>query len=303
MRCCDLLRSVTNKVAEVLKKPMHTSIEIEIDEFEDIELEDQLHIVMNVRDFRSVVQHAAILGNNLTARYSTPARPIQITYTGDAVACEYLLMTVGERIGNPAQKTKKSARGGNKGAAAQQRQNTLIPASRRTSAAPSEVEAPQQQQQLQRQESTDSAAAQPRPGSMAPPPPSMMSARSAIRPSAFDLRPSQRPPPPGTMRSEGLFVDDAEDQWAPLNEEDDDEENARLEWDHSAQRVSVLVEIPNKNLADVNCQDDSGLRLGRAVGVESNEVNPTPASSMGLEPTQRLSDVERFSLFYRGPGR
>ncbi|KAM0323309.1 hypothetical protein ACHAQA_008901 [Verticillium albo-atrum] len=258
---------------EVLKKPLHTSIAVEVDEFEDIEVEDKLRIVMNVRDFRAIIQHAGIAGTNLSARYSTPARPIQVTYPGDGVACEFLLMTVGERGGNPAQKTRKGSKAINGGKQRQQ----LEPMSRRASAAPSQ--ASERQPEVEEQAPARATSGMPPPP---PPQPSMLSARSvAARTSAFDLRPSQRPPPTSTMRSEGLFVED--DRWEPVNdEEEEEEENARLEWDHSAQ------------------PDDSGLRLNRPAAEASNEVNPTPASSFGLEPTQRLSDVERLGLFYRG---
>jgi len=219
----------------VLKKPLHTSIAIEIDEFEDIELEDKMHIVMNVRDFRAIIQHAGIAGNILTARYSTPARPVQLTYPGDAVNCEFLLMTVGERSGNSAQKTKKT-KGANGTRAAPRQQ--LEAASRRQSAAPSEAPTQRDQSRPPQAEPQEEAR---RANAMPPPPqPSMLSARNTIQASAFDLRPSQRPPPPATMRSEGLFVDDDNFQWEPVHDEEEDtEDNARLEWDHSAQRVSL----------------------------------------------------------------
>ncbi|OLN85498.1 DNA repair protein rad9 [Colletotrichum chlorophyti] len=246
---------------EVLKKPLHTSIAIEVEEFEDIEVEDKLRIVISVKDFRAIIQHAGITGTNLSARYSTPARPIQFTYPGDGISCEFLLMTVGER-GNPAQKTKKGK--GVKAAPQQQ----LEAASRRESAAPSEPpQAPEHP-----------------PVQSMPPPPVASAARSgAARTSLFDLRPSQRPPP-ATMRSEGLFVDDDQD-WEPVRDEEDEdaEEDARLEWDHSNQ--------PNA----------STMHLSRAVTQENGEPDPTPASSAGLEPTQPLSDVRRLGLFYRGP--
>ncbi|KAL2760928.1 hypothetical protein ACRALDRAFT_2039460 [Sodiomyces alcalophilus JCM 7366] len=216
---------------EVLKKPLRTSIAIEVDEFEDLEVEDNLHIVMNVRDFRAIMQHAGIAGTNVTARYSGPARPMQLTYLGDAVSCEFLLMTVGERSANPPHKTKKG-KSSNSGTRGAQQQQQLEAASRRQSAAPSEQPRKTPQPQA-------SAQVQSRLGSALQPPPqnSMLSAAAGVgRMSAFDLRPSQRPAPPPTMRSEGLFVDDYE--WEPVQEDDEGtEENARLEWDQSVQTV------------------------------------------------------------------
>ncbi|WDK15120.1 hypothetical protein CGRA01v4_06401 [Colletotrichum graminicola] len=209
---------------EVLKKPLHTSIAIEVDEFEDIEVEDKLRIVVRVKDFRAIIQHAGITGNHLSARYSSPARPIRFTYPGDGISCEFLLMTVGER-GNPAQKTKKGKANAANAAPRQQ----LEAASRRHSAAPSEIPQPVEQPLAQ---------------SMPPPPPAASAAKSAVaaRTSLFDLRPSQRPPP-ATNRSEGLFVDN-DYEWEPVRDEEDEdaEENARLEWDHSNQPVSRTLQ-------------------------------------------------------------
>lgn len=62
---------------------------------------------------------------------------------------------------------------------------------------------------------------------------------SASRIGAFDFRASQRPPPP-TLRSESLFVED--EAWEPVRDEDEDgDEDARLEWDHSADPVSLMT--------------------------------------------------------------
>lgn len=239
-----------------MKKPLQTSIAVETDEFDDIDVEDKLHIVISVKDFRAIIQHAGITGNDVSARYSLPARPIQLTYSGDAITCEFLIMTVGERGSNPAQKTKKR---GKSAAAAPQPSHgpRLEAASRRTSVAPSEAPAePQAQLQAQAkaQTQTQTPAPEPRP----PPPPPPASARpvpnltpqlsnmraSASRLGAFDLRPTQQRAtqqmPPSTLRSESLFVDD-DGGWEPVRDEDEEEEdNARLEWDHNATPVSPL---------------------------------------------------------------
>jgi len=203
---------------DALKKPLQTSIAVDIDEFEDIEVEDKLHIVVSVKDFRAIIQHAAITGTDLSARYSLPARPIQLSYHGDGIICEFLLMTVGER-GNPAQKTRKARK--------KDARQPLEADPRGASAAPSLPE------QLPEQDPAAHIAVQP----AAPRP-------SAPRLSNFDLRPPQRPPAP-TMQSEGLFVEN-DDNWEPVRDEDEeDEESARLGWDHSNQGVSVLCLINN----------------------------------------------------------
>lgn len=209
--------------AAVLKKPLQTSIAIEVDEFDEIEVEDGLHIVISVKDFRAIIQHAGIISNDVSACYSQPSRPIQLAYGGDAIACEFLIMTVGERNNPTGQKTKK----GRKKAAPADHGARLEATLNRASAAPSET--PHQ----------DMPAPPPVAITRVPlPNPTLVltaSGLSTSRLGSFDLRPSQRAPPPATMRSESLFVDD--DSWQPVNDEDEEEDDAVLGWDPS-ERVS-----------------------------------------------------------------
>lgn len=208
----------------MLKKPLQTSIAVSSDEFGDIDVEDKLHIVISVKDFRAIIQHAGIAGSELFARYSIPAKPIQFSYSSDAISCEFLIMTVGERGSNPGQKTRKGRK-----AAPQPSAPRLEPVSRRTSVAPSQ--APDSGTQSEQQQPVPPAASFKPPASN-PARPISTARASASRMSAFDLRPSQRPPPP-TLRSESLFIDD--EGWEPVQDEDDEaEENGRLDWDHSA---------------------------------------------------------------------
>lgn len=271
----------------MLKKPLQTSIAVEVDEFDDIDVEDKLHIVISVKDFRAIIQHAGITGNSLSARYSLPSRPIQLSYSSDAISCEFLIMTVGERGSNPNQKTKKGRKQGTRNAGP-----GLEATSRKTSVAPSQ--APQQPQPHAPVAFPPPTASRPLASNLTP---HLSTARaSASRISAFDLRPSQKPPPPPTLRSESLFVED--DGWEPVIEEDGDED-ARLEWDHSVEPVgshhmfSCRVETLTRQVA-------SAMHMTR---VEDRQpANPareeTPqAESIYLEATQKLSDVQGMALF------
>ncbi|KAJ2980952.1 hypothetical protein NUW58_g6810 [Xylaria curta] len=191
---------------EVLKKPLQTSVAVVQDEFDSFHVEEEnLHIVINVKDFRAVIQHASILGVDVSANYSTPTRPMQLRYDGDGIKCEFLLMTVGER-GLSGQKTKK-ARANAKGTTGPQLEETVTRAnSHPPTPAPPAVPIPLQ--------------SRPNP---------IPSLRPPIE------RPSQRPPP-ATLESESLFVpQDNDEQWEPVNVDEDDEgeENARLGWDTS----------------------------------------------------------------------
>ncbi|KAL7946771.1 Rad9 domain-containing protein [Trichoderma barbatum] len=265
----------------VLKKPLHTSIAVETDEFDDIDVEDKLQIVVSIKDIRAITQHAAITGNAIVARYSLPARPMQFSYASDAISCEFLIMTVGERGGNPAQRTKKVRKGAaNKNNSIAKAMPHLEATSRRGSATPSQTTADIQRQQT-------ATPSMPPPSSSRQPPnptPRLSAARaSASRIGAFDFRPSQRPPPP-TLRSESLFVED--EAWEPVRDDDEDgDEDARLEWDHSAD--------PNPSVSHMGRTDDS-----RPSGHEpAEEMQPTAAESTFLDPTQRLSDVQGLALF------
>ncbi|KAI1393343.1 Rad9-domain-containing protein [Hypoxylon trugodes] len=247
---------------EVLKKPLHTSITVERDEFEDFVVEeDKLHIVISVKDFRAIIQHAGFLGSQISAHYSIPSKPMQLKYDGDGIKCEFLLMTVGDR-GAPGQKAKK-ARGSAKGPK------------------PPQLEA-----------ATSRAASHaPTPAPQLPPPKSQALRPDpvpSLRPSISINRPSQRPPP-ATFESESLFVpQDDEQQWEPVNvgEDEDGEENARLEWD-----VSGDFHAPATSMRSIAA--NQGAEEGRP-------ENPAIAEDLSLshiDPTQPLTQARKFGLF------
>ena len=256
-----------------MKKPLQTSIAVEADEFDDVDVEDKLHIVISVQDFRAIIQHAGIAGSDISARYSLPARPIQLAYSGDAISCEFLIMTVGERGNNPTQKTKKGRK-----TAPQNTGPRLEAISRKTSVAPSEAPEPNPQPQ------------QPTPFSPRPP---QSSARpigtaraSASRMAAFDLRPSQKPPPP-TLRSESLFVDD--EGWEPVRDEDEGVEgHDRLGWDHSADPGPVSTSTNCKSVKS----DEFRIRLSVPIK-RKQHLNQQRSLHNSLVPTQHISNQHK----------
>jgi len=201
---------------------LHTTIAVEADEFDEIEVEDRLHIIISVKDFRAILQHAGVTssGNELSAAYSNPGRPMKLSYTGDGILCEFILMTVGEKNAN-GDSTKAVAKKGMRGKTlGNNTRHGLEATSGASTRAPSvATEAGQAAQ--------DAGAAP-----------------TAAKPSTqkhplFEMRPP--PIPPTTLRSDSLFVaQDDDNQWEPVNpdDEDDEMENARLEWDASNQPVS-----------------------------------------------------------------
>ncbi|EKJ79707.1 hypothetical protein FPSE_00161 [Fusarium pseudograminearum CS3096] len=257
----------------VLKKPLQTSIAVEAEEFDDIDVEDKLHIVISVKDFRAIIQHAGIIGNDVSARYSVPTQPIQLSYTGDAMSCEFLVMTVGERGTNTGQRTKKGRKNVPQNAGPR-----LEATTRRPSIPPAESQQPQ-------------PPAHPLPSMpQHNPTPQMSAARaSASRVGVFDLRPSQKPAPPATNQSESLFVED--EGWEPINYDDEElmEDNSKLGWDHSIN--------PNASAMDMSRFSENPVPADPGAEVERPHPQPTDAESTYLEPTQKLADVENLALF------
>ena len=81
---------------EVLKQPLHTSVDIDIADFEDYNLEEKRKVGTSVKDFKAIITHAVTLKTSITAMYSHSGRPMQITYSESGLQCEFTLMTSGD---------------------------------------------------------------------------------------------------------------------------------------------------------------------------------------------------------------
>jgi len=186
-----------------------------MDEFDDVEVQDKLHIIISVKDFRAILQHAQMTSGALTTTYSIPGRPMKLSYNTDGVLCEFILMTVGEKDAM-TQKHKNPRPNVSKAGTPQ-----LDAASHRGSSVGNE----NRQAPLE-------------PAPVAPKIPQQKPIRS--RQPGFEIRPSPMPPP-ATAQSESLFVSQGEedDQWEPVNpEEEEEEEIARLEWNATNEPVA-----------------------------------------------------------------
>lgn len=194
----------------ILKQPLHTSIAIDTLEFAEFSVEEMLHIVISVKDFKSIVTHAGSSNTIVTACYSRPASPMQLTYGDDeGMLSEFILMTMGEV-----------------------RANSMTPASN-----PSRVgsKRPASRQPLEATSSSRRAET----AEMAPPPPRVTPARTDSSRSR-DPRPSPPPPQP-SIHSDALFIPRADDdvQWDPVNHDDEDED--MLLWDQGPDNVGGHV--------------------------------------------------------------
>ena len=197
---------------DVLKQPLQTSITIDNLDFEECKIEEQLHIGISVKDFKAIVTHAETLKTSVTALYSFPTRPMQLSYQEHGMQCEFTLMTIGDYRGVSV---------------------TPAPAAvRQTSPAPAE-RAPSHQSAAQ-------TAVQPKTTTM--PPPSQPLSRSFTKEpqSQRNQRPSP-PPPKASLDPESLFLPVDEDEDRIWGEKNYDDEQDTLGWDASANNVRVLA--------------------------------------------------------------
>lgn len=195
-------------------------------EFDDVEVQDKLHIIISVKDFRAILQHAQITSGELATCYSEPGRPMKLSYSADGILCEFILMTIGEQD-----------------AITQKHKNTRARASKtpKPGAGPSSAARPEG--------SAASNQAQEAPRPVQNPPVQKVSPQS--RQTQFEIRPPAVPPRAAVTtrsdRSESpLFVqqDDEDQQWEPVDREDDDEgDNARVEWNATGEPVRTLTPL------------------------------------------------------------
>ncbi|KAK5000370.1 hypothetical protein LTR28_013095, partial [Elasticomyces elasticus] len=95
--------SFTEKIMngkEILKHPLETAIAINVHDFDQFKMEDDLHITSSVKDFKAIVMHAETLRTTITASFSRPSRPLRYSYQAEGVHVEFTLMTSGSYTGS-----------------------------------------------------------------------------------------------------------------------------------------------------------------------------------------------------------
>jgi cell cycle checkpoint control protein RAD9A len=195
---------------EILKQPLHTTIAIDTLEFGEFNVEEKLHIVISVKDFKSIITHAGITNTIVKAQYSHPSSPMQITYSDEGLLCEFILMTIGESRGSSATPTPNI--------------------SRTTSKRPPS-----------RQPLEATAGSRRAPSSNMPPPP--MSAAVSVNRESAKARPSRPTPPPpqSVVPSQALFFPEPDEdrRWDPVNYDEEDDE--MLLWDAGGDDVGCFI--------------------------------------------------------------
>lgn len=205
---------------EVLKHPVHTSVAADKRDFEEFLVEDNMHIAINLKDFKAVVAHAETTNATVTARYTRPCKPMQLAYEFEGVSAEFTIMTCGDVDGETAPASSRAGMG---------------QLSQRQTPAPISVS----------RKHTPHGAAQAT--QMPPPPPRARSIRplngtstqehlaqtAAERPSASAV----------SMDYDSLFVPADDDrQWDEMNDEEEPQDI--LGWDASGRQVCFFTRAP-----------------------------------------------------------
>ncbi|RDI88972.1 hypothetical protein Vi05172_g1006 [Venturia inaequalis] len=205
--------SFTDKIMssknEILKHPLKTAVSVNKSDFEHFDAQEKLHIIISVKDFKSIVNHADTLHNTaIDAHYSNPGRPFQFSYSKEGIQCQFTLMTTGEYNGTPT-----------------------------PSAAPISAPSAPPPRSISRAQSTASMASEIRRSAVEEmPPPVKPAPRRPVRklgqnengPSSQFRQQIEEDP-------DSLFVPAAEEdrRWEPMEYDDDNDEEAMV-WDASA---------------------------------------------------------------------
>ncbi|KAI7190434.1 Rad9-domain-containing protein [Hortaea werneckii] len=235
---------------EVLKQPLETVITLHTGDFEEFHMQEQMHVVISVKDFRAVVTHAYTLGGPISAYFSLPTRPLQFSYQNFGMHCEFTFMTTGDvreasSTPNPKFVSTRSL-------------------SRHTSAAP---------QQMPQPPPTAPPAEMPPPTRLGfNKPLSSQSQRPSLREQVS--QPHFEDPDP-----ESLFLPD-DRTWDPPNYDgNDDEEEEMLGWDAANERAGMDFQRTFRDSGNVAPPPR-----------QQRQRDPPASQTSGLEPTQRLSE-------------
>jgi cell cycle checkpoint control protein RAD9A len=208
----DLRLTIT---IEVLKQPLHTTIAIDTLEFGEFSVEEKLHIVISVKDFKSIISHAGTINTTVRALYSHPSSPMQLTYSDEGIVSEFILMTTGESRGASAAPTVRAG-------------------SKRPASRPPLEATPSSKRPANPEMRPPSASAAP-------------SINREVTARGKVSRPSPPPPQP-SIQTDALFFPEADDdrRWDPVNF--DEEEDEMLLWDAGGNSVCRAYRFQDNEL-------------------------------------------------------
>ena len=175
-------------------------------DFEDFLVETNLHVAINVKDFKAVIANAETANAVITARYTRPCRPLQLAYEFQGINTQFTLMTRGEA---DTDNTPNSSR---------------APAPELT-ARQTPIPAPVSQ-------ANGSNTTQ------MPPPPSRSVRPPASNSTQAAQRPAEPPKPSQSIDFDSLFIPADDDrQWDVPDDEDEAEAKDMLGWDATGEQV------------------------------------------------------------------
>jgi cell cycle checkpoint control protein RAD9A len=189
---------------------------LNVGDFHYLQVQEKLHIVISVKDFKAMVNHADSLDTMVSAHYSSPGRPLQFNYEVNSVYGQFTLMTAGEYRGETPQPTAAATFQARASMAASSRATTTEPREQpRNMAPPPKPDGRRNLKTLGRRESNPGDAA------------------SQPQSTATSFRDERRPSP------DSLFIPLDDDQaWDPPEYERTLEET--LEWDSREVDVCFL---------------------------------------------------------------
>ena len=82
---------------------------MQLTDFEKFDAQEKMHLIISVKDFKSIIIHADTLKASVTALYSTPGRPLQFNYGLEGLQCQFTLMTAGDCHNTPASSTSNKS--------------------------------------------------------------------------------------------------------------------------------------------------------------------------------------------------
>lgn len=257
---------MTESQAEILKQPLETTVMINHEDFEQVEVEDDVHIKISVKDFKNMVLNADTFRTAVTAQYSQPGRPLQFSYIAEGVRSEFTLMTISD---GRSSLTPAVSRAGTREPSAR---GSQAPSIRNARAGTSMAPPPLPRRQLSENSRGGSQLG------------------SRVNGSAFRSMSS------GDDDDQGMFVPDDDDdaQWAPANGQE------VLGWDASGKQVSVSPSVAHRPRQDrnplISLQDTQPRGTFRDIQPripfpDLRRNNGEVQDEEGLGPTQRASEV------------
>ena len=237
---------------------MHTSVAADKRDFEEFQVEDGMHIAINLKDFKAIVAHAETANATVTARYTRPCKPMQLAYEFEGINAEFTIMTRGEASSEGVPPSTRA---------------TVPQLSARATPTPAPVSV-----------SRDDTTRTPTQNTQMPPPPPRSRSIRPLNGSSTQEHLSQRTQPERPPASavpidhDSLFVPADDDrQWDEMNEE---EPQDILGWDASGGQDAFEPTLRDEE-PDFPKPSESHAR-------------PTK-DDMGIPPTQRMSQVRTLT--------